>query len=69
MPPLVKEFFPTLTVSEGKAQGKGEKKNPSFFLSPALPFFLLEIFNIFKSKYNTRTTTKRWIRTNIRQER
>ena len=63
MPPLVKEFFPTLTVSEGKAEGK-EEKNSSFFLSSALPFFLLEIFNTVKSKCNTRTT-KRWIRTNI----
>ena len=60
MPPLVKEFFPTLTVSEGEVEGK-EEKNSSFFLSSALPFFLLEIFNIVKSKCNTRTT-KRWIK-------
>ena len=41
MPPLVKEFFPTLTVSEGKVQGKeGEKKIlPFFFLLPLLSFF------------------------------
>ena len=63
MPPLVKEFFPTVTVSEGKVEGK-EEKNSSFFLSSALPFFLLEIFNTVKSKCNPRTT-KRWIRTNI----
>lgn len=39
MPPSVTEFFPILTVSEGKVQGKEGKKIPSFFLSPALPFF------------------------------
>ena len=68
MPPSVKEFFPTLTVSEGKVQGKEGKKSLLFsFSCPS--FLVLETFNIFKSKCNTRTTTKRWIRTNISQER